>query len=180
MIGTVADVVPMTDENRFIIKQGLANLRKTKVKGLEYLIVYLKLNGYTINTSDIGFYIAPMLNALGRIDSSKMVVDFYIEKDDFRIFNIIEEMKRANKIRRYLEINIYNEIEEKIAKMKEKPKYIFMKSKRWHSGVTGVVSSRLSLKYNIPVIIVSIKNGYGKGSCRSVEGLNIFDILKEM
>ena len=180
MIGTVADVVPMTDENRFIIKQGLANLRKTKVKGLEYLIVYLKLNAYSINTSDIGFYIAPMLNALGRIDSSKMVVDFYIEKDDFRIFNIIEEMKRANKIRRYLEINIYNEIEEKIAKMREKPKYIFMKSKKWHSGVTGVVSSRLSLKYNIPVIIISIKNGYGKASCRSVEGLNIFDILKEI
>lgn len=180
MIGTVADVVPMTDENRFIIKQGLANLKNTKVKGLEYLIVYLKLNSHTINTSDIGFYIAPMLNALGRIDSSKMVVDFYIENDDFKIFNIIEEMKRANKIRRYLEINIYNEIEEKISRMKEKPKYIFMKSKRWHSGVTGVVSSRLSLKYNIPVIIISIKNGYGKASCRSVEGLNIFDILKEI
>lgn len=180
MIGTVADVVPMTDENRFIIKQGLANLKKTKVKGLEYLIVYLKLNSHSMSTSDIGFYIAPMLNALGRIDSSKMVVDFYIERDDFKIFNIIEEMKRANKIRRYLEINIYNEIEEKISRMKEKPKYIFMKSKRWHSGVTGVVSSRLSLKYNIPVIIISIKNGYGKASCRSVEGLNIFDILKEI
>ena len=117
MIGTVADVVPMTDENRLIIKRGLYNLRKTKIKGLRYIINFLKLNPENITASDIGFYIAPMLNALGRIDNSKMVVDFFIEEDDFKIFNIIEEMKRANKIRRYLEIEMYNEIEEKIQKL---------------------------------------------------------------
>ena len=66
MIGTVADVVPMTDENRFIIKKGLYNLRKTKVKGLKYIISYLKINPKNITTSDIGFYIAPIFNALGR------------------------------------------------------------------------------------------------------------------
>ena len=179
MIGTVADVVPMTDENRLIIKRGLYNLRKTKIKGLRYIINFLKLNPENITASDIGFYIAPMLNALGRIDNSKMVVDFFIEEDDFKIFNIIEEMKRANKIRRYLEIVMYNEIEEKIQKL-ESPKYIFMKSRKWHSGVIGVVCSRISLKYNIPVILVTIKNGYGKASCRSVDGINIFDMLQEL
>ena len=178
MIGTVADVVPMTDENRFIIKKGLYNLRKTKIKGLKYIISYLKINPKNITTSDIGFYIAPIFNALGRIDNSKMVVNFFIQEDDFKIFAIIEEMKKANKIRRYLEIEIYNEIEEKIQKLNN-PKYIFMKSRKWHSGVIGVVCSRISIKYNIPVILVSIKNGYGKASCRSIEGLNIFDILKE-
>ena len=179
MIGTVADVVPMIDENRLIIKRGLYNLRKTKIKGLRYIINFLKLNPENITASDIGFYISPMLNALGRIDNSKMVVDFFIEEDDFKIFNIIEEMKRANKIRRFLELEMYNEIEEKIQKL-ENPKYIFMKSRKWHSGVIGVVCSRLSLKYNIPVILVTIKNGYGKASCRSVEGVNIFDMLKEL
>ncbi len=178
MIGTVADVVPMTDENRFIIKKGLYNLRKTKVKGLKYIINYLKINSKNISTSDIGFYIAPIFNALGRIDNSKMVVNFFIQEDDFKIFAIIEEMKKANKIRRYLEMEIYNEIEEKIQKL-HKPKYIFMKSRNWHSGVIGVVCSRISIKYNIPVILVSIKNGYGKASCRSIEGLNIFNLLKE-
>lgn len=72
-----------------------------------------------------------------------MVVDFFIEEDDFKIFNIIEEMKRANKIRRYPEIEMYNEIEEKIQKL-ESPKYIFMKSRKWHSGVIGVICSRPS------------------------------------
>ena len=178
MIGTVADVVPMIDENRYIIRKGLYNLRKTKVKGLKYIINYVKINPQNITTSDIGFYIAPIFNALGRIDNSKMVVEFFIQEDYYKIFAIIEEMKKANKIRRYLEMEIYNEIEEKIQKLKN-PKYIFMKSRKWHSGVIGVVCSRISIKYNIPVILVSLKNGYGKASCRSIEGLNIFDILKE-
>ena len=179
MIGTVADVVPMTDENRFIIKKGLSNLKKTKIKGLKYIINYLKINPKNITTSDIGFFVAPIFNALGRIDNSKIVVNFFIQEDDFKLFSIIEEMKRANKIRRYLENEIYNELEEKIQRL-ECPKYIFMKSRKWHSGVIGVVCSRISIKYNIPVILVSIKNGYGKASCRSIEGINIFDILKSV
>ena len=179
MIGTVADVVPMTDENRFIIKKGLSNLKKTKIKGLKYIINYLKINSQNITTSDIGFFVAPIFNALGRIDNSKIVVNFFIQEDDFKLFSIIEEMKRANKIRRYLENEIYNELEEKIQHL-ERPKYIFMKSRKWHSGVIGVVCSRISIKYNIPVILVSIKNGYGKASCRSIEGINIFDILKSV
>lgn len=179
MIGTVADVVPMVDENRIIIKKGLNNFRKTKVKGLKYIMNYLKINPQNIAASDIGFYIAPMFNALGRVDNSKKVVEFFIQEDDFKIFSIIEEMKKANKIRRYLEIEIYNEIEGRI-RLLNNPKYIFMKSAKWHSGIIGVVCSRISIKYNIPVILVSIKNGYGKASCRSVEGLNIFDLLNEI
>ena len=179
MIGTVADVVPMIDENRYIIKKGLYNLRKTKVKGLKYIINYVKINPKNMTASDIGFYIAPIFNALGRIDNSKMVVEFFIQEDYYDIFSIIEEMKKANKIRRYLELEIYSEIEEKIQKLKN-PKYIFMKSRKWHSGVIGVVCSRISIKYNIPVILISLKNGYGKASCRSIEGLNIFEMLKEI
>lgn len=179
MIGTVADVVPMVNENRFIIKKGLNNIKKTKIKGLKYIINYLKINPKNITTSDIGFLIAPIFNALGRIDNSKIVVNFFIQEDDFKLIFIIEEMKKANKIRRYLENEIYNEIEEKIQRL-NRPKYIFMKSRSWHSGVVGVVCSRISIKYNIPVILVSIKNGYGKASCRSIEGINIFDMLKEI
>lgn len=179
MIGTVADVVPMIDENRYIIKKGLEKLKNTKVKGLKYILNYLKINSDTVTASDIGFNVAPIVNALGRVDSSKKVVDFFIQEDYYYIFSIIEDMKEANKKRRMLEIKIYDEIEEKIKKL-HNPKYIFMKSRKWHSGVIGVVCSRLSIKYNIPVILVSIKNGYGKASCRSIEGINIFNILKEI
>ena len=182
MIGTVADVVPMIDENRVIISKGLQVLKETKVKGLIYLIRYLKFQNKNINTTDVSYFISPLINSLGRIGISKIGADFFIEEDDFKIYNIIEEMKKTNKIRRKLEKKIYDEaieILEKEERAKDMP-YIFLTSKNWHPGVIGVVSSRLSIKFGVPVILVAIKNGVGKASCRSNNGVNIFNIFKKM
>ena len=176
MIGTVADVVPMTDENRIIIKQGLRALKKTKVKGLMYLLKYLKFQNKTINTTDVSYFISPLINSLGRVGISKMGADFFLKEDDFEIYNIIEEMKKSNKKRRELEKNIYDEANQEIAKVGLKNlKCIFLSSEKWHPGVIGVVSSRLSVKYNIPVTLVAFKDGIGKASCRSVKGISVFN-----
>ncbi len=182
MIGTVADVVPMIDENRVIISKGLQTLKETKVKGLVYLIRYLKFQNKNINTTDVSYFISPLINSLGRIGVSKIGADFFIEEDDFKIYNIIEEMKKNNKIRRKLEKKIYDEATEILEKKykEQELSYIFLTSKEWHPGVIGVVSSRLSIKYGVPVILVAIKNGVGKASCRSNNGVNIFNIFKEM
>lgn len=182
MIGTVADVVPMIDENRVIISKGLKVLKDTKVKGLVYLLKYLKFQNKNINTTDVSYFISPLINSLGRIGVSKIGADFFTEEDDFKIYNIIEEMKKTNKIRRKLEKKIYDEaisMIEKEYKSKEMS-YIFLTSKNWHPGVIGVVSSRLSTKFGVPVILVAIKNGVGKASCRSNNGVNIFNIFKEL
>lgn len=178
MLGTVADVVPMVDENRIIIKRGLEVLKNSKIKGLTYLLKYLKINKSYIDTTDVSFFIAPMLNALGRTGDSTIGVDFFIEEDDFVIYNIIEEMKKANKIRRTIERTIFNEIIEKLGENIKNMDYIFLKSEKWHPGVIGVVSARLALKYNIPVFLISLNCKMGKASCRSIEGINIFDMLK--
>ena len=181
MIGTVADVVPMTDENRIIIKQGLKALKKTKVKGLMYLLKYLKFQNKTINTTDVSYFISPLINSLGRIGISKMGADFFLLEDDFEIYNIIEEMKKSNKKRRELEKNIYDEANQEIAKIGIKNlKCIFLSSEKWHPGVIGVVSSRLSVKYNIPVTLIAFKDGIGKASCRSVKGISVFNIFQKM
>ena len=178
MIGTVADVVPMTDENRIIIKQGLRALKKTKVKGLMYLLKYLKFQNKTINTTDVSYFISPLINSLGRVGISKMGADFFLKEDDFEI---IEEMKKSNKKRRELEKNIYDEANQEIAKVGLKNlKCIFLSSEKWHPGVIGVVSSRLSVKYNIPVTLVAFKDGIGKASCRSVKGISVFNIFQNM
>lgn len=181
MIGTVADVVPMIDENRIIIKKGLEVLKNTKVKGLTYLLRYLKLQNKDITTTDISFFVSPLLNSLGRIGVSKVGADFFIAEDDFEIYNIIEEMKKSNKKRRELERSIFSEIDSDIQKMEDKEfKYLFLKSERWHPGVIGVVSSRLAMKYNVPVVLIALRDGVGKASCRSIQGINIFNILKDM
>lgn len=180
MIGTVADVVPMIDENRVIISKGLEVLKRTKVKGLVYLMRYLKFQNKLINTTDVSYFIAPLINSLGRIGMSKIGADFFIEEDEFKIYNIIEEMKKHNKIRRRLEKKIYDEAIRMIEHKKEIGSYIFLSSKEWHPGVIGIISSRLSIKYGVPVILVAVKNGIGKASCRSSNGINIFNIFKNI
>ena len=142
----------------------------------------MKFQNKNINTTDVSYFISPLINSLGRIGISKIGADFFIEEDDFKIYNIIEEMKKTNKIRRKLEKKIYDEaieILEKEENAKDMP-YIFLTSKNWHPGVIGVVSSRLSIKFGVPVILVAIKNGVGKASCRSNNGVNIFNIFKKM
>lgn len=178
MIGTVADVMPLTGENRIIVKKGLEIVNNTKIKGLKYLIHYLRLDHKKISTSDISFNISPMLNALGRIKDSKIGVDFFLEEDEFKIYNIIEEMKEANKTRRSLERKIYQDVIKKLKILGNK-KYIFYSSSDWHPGVIGVVASKISSKYKLPTILISINGNYAKASCRSIRGINIFEIFKE-
>lgn len=181
MIGTVADVVPMIDENRIIIKEGLKVLQNTKVKGLMYLLKYLKFQNKKINTTDVSYFISPLINSLGRIGISKMGADFFLKNDDFEIYNIIEEMKKSNKKRRELERNIYDEADSKIKSMgNHEPRCAFLYSKKWHPGVIGVVSSRLSVKYNMPIALIALRDNIGKASCRSVRGISVFNIFEKM
>lgn len=182
MIGTVADVVPMIDENRIIISNGLKVLKNTNVNGLFYLLKYLRFQNKRITTTDVSYFISPLINSLGRIGISKVGADFFIEDDDFKIYNIIEEMKKMNKIRRRLEKKIFDEAIDIIESYTDnrQEKYIYLKSKNWHPGVIGVVSSRLSIKYGVPVILVAISNGVGKASCRSSNGVNVFNIFADI
>lgn len=182
MIGTIADVVPMIDENRIIIKNGLKIIKKTKSKGLFYLLNYLRLTKKKLTTTDVSYYISPLINSLGRVGISRMGAEFFIEDDDFNLYNIIEEMKVLNRERRTYEKIIYDDAMEEIKKTLpdiKKVSALFLASDRWHPGVIGVVSSRLSLKYNLPVILISFEDDYGKASCRSVANISIFNILSQ-
>lgn len=183
MIGTVADVVPMIDENRLIIKKGLKIIKNTKVKGLSYLLNYLRLNKKTLTTTDVSYYISPLINSLGRVGIAKMGAEFFLKDDDFDLYNLIEEMKEQNKQRRILEKNIFDDAMRKIKNLKislNDLSVIFLSSVKWHPGVIGVVSSRLAIKFNLPVILVAIDGDYGKASCRSVGDISIFNLLSDV
>lgn len=182
MIGTIADVVPMLDENRIIIKNGLKIIKNTNIKGLSYLLNYLRLNKKDITTTDVSYYISPLINSLGRVGISKIGADFFVKEDDFDLYNIIEDMKTLNKERRNLEKMIYDDAMKKILRTgleaRDVP-ILILSSPKWHSGVIGVVSSRLSLKYQKPVVLISFEGDYGKASCRSVANISIFNLLSD-
>ncbi|MGL5232580.1 MAG: single-stranded-DNA-specific exonuclease RecJ, partial [Fusobacteriaceae bacterium] len=181
MIGTVADVVPVVDENRLIIREGLKKLKNTQIKGLISLIKYLKLHYRSLSASDVSYFIAPLINSLGRIGIPRVGADFFIKNDDSKIFNIIEEMKKSNKARRELERQIFDDAVSMIEQDRDKYKNsIFLSSKDWHPGIIGIVASRLCIKYEVPTILVSIDNNLGKASSRSLNGINIFNIFKNM
>ena len=112
-----------------------------------------------------------------------MAADFFLKDDDFDLYNIIEEMKEQNKQRRTLEKYIFDDAMRKIQNLKipfDKLSVIFLSSTKWHPGVIGVVASRLTIKFNIPVILVAIEGNYGKASCRSVGDISIFNILSDV
>ena len=134
-----------------------------------------------INTTDVSYYISPLINSLGRVGTSRIAADFFIKEDDFEIYNIIEEMKKLNKKRRELEKNIYDDAIRSIEKNGKKGlKCIFLANRRWHPGVIGVVSSRLSLKFQVPVVLIALEGKLGKASCRSVRNISVYNILEEV
>ncbi len=196
-IGTIADVMPLVDENRIIVSYGLSLLEKSQNIGLRAL---MKASGILhsdgdvpsfkkkITASTIGFTIAPRLNAAGRISSAEISVELLLTNDLLRAEQISAELCEINRIRQSEENAIIESADSKISEQCKDDDYIIvLNDDHWHHGVIGIVCSRLTEKYNLPSILISFehnmsespeKSDIGKGSGRSIQGLNLFDALE--
>ncbi len=185
-IGTVADVMPIIDENRLIVDIGLKKLEKTRRAGLAALMdnagvakagVANTENGRKIYTSTVGYTIAPRLNAAGRIATADKALELLLETDYAKADLMAKELCEINKKRQDTEQKIYEEAIQQIgASLGGRFSYI-LSSDDWHQGVVGVVASRISEKYSLPAILFSFDGDIGKGSGRSVKGLSLTDTL---
>lgn len=177
-ISTIADVMPLTGENRIIVKNGLKIMKNTRNKGLSLMIEELLGEKDEINTYDIGYVIAPRLNAAGRIKNADNSVNLL--KEDGKNFNkIVKELNLINKKRQKVQENILEEIKkgndfQEIVKNK---KIFISKSKSWNEGVIGVVASNLTKIFNIPVILFKEKGKELKGSGRSIKEFDLYSNL---
>ncbi len=180
-IGTIADVMPLIDENRKISIIGLANLQNTRYPGLRALMKETGLikNGITkkIGSTAIGYVLAPRLNAAGRIDTASKAVELLLSETEEKAGEIAALLCDMNKVRQETEYTIYKQAQEMIASRKEEQKVIVLESEEWHQGVIGIVASRISERYNLPCILISVSDGVGKGSGRSIQGFSIMDAL---
>lgn len=177
-VGTIADIVPLTGENRTLVRLGLAELEKRKNLGLNSLIRVSGLENSKIDTGNIAFSIAPRLNASGRVGHAASAVELLITQDAAKAALIAERLDKENTLRQALEKEITAAAEAVIAKCNMKnDKVIVVDGEGWHSGVIGIVASRLVERYYRPVIVIGTKDGIGKGSCRSIPGFNIFEAL---
>ena len=178
-IGTIADVVSLQDENRIFVTYGMQALKKSKNAGLRALFEVAGIKDRPINTGLISFMVAPRINAAGRVGSARDAVELLITTDEEHAHNIASDLENENRSRQLTEQQILSEALEMInkdASFKEK-KVIVLSKENWHHGVIGVVASRLVDKFYKPAILISLKDGIGKGSGRSIKGFNLFDAL---
>ncbi|HHV60038.1 MAG TPA: single-stranded-DNA-specific exonuclease RecJ [Clostridiaceae bacterium] len=179
-LGTVADIVPLVDENRIIVKYGLKMMENTKNPGLRTLIESTGLAGKPLNTWSAGFILGPRINAAGRIGDAARGVKLFTTEDLPEAQKIAGELNNENAYRQETEMDILNEavkyIETHIDLGREK--IIVVYGKGWHHGVIGIVASRITERYSRPSIVLSVEDGCARGSGRSVEGLNLFEALE--
>lgn len=180
-VGTIADVMPLIDENRLIASIGLKKLRYTSYPGLYALMKHSGIikNGKSkkILSSTIGYVLAPRINAAGRIDSASKAVELLLAENENEADLIAEELCEINKIRQETEREIYKQALEIINRKQENNKFFVLYSEGWHQGVIGVVASKITEKYSLPCIMFSVSDGIGKGSGRSVKGFSLMDAL---
>ena len=196
-IGTIADVMPIKDENRIIVKYGLSMIENTDRAGLSALIEasngrgdqrYDKKRKKTkITSSYIGYTLAPRINAAGRIKTASMAVELFLSPTRESAMPIAEDLCRTNKERQAEENKIMQEAYEKIESYDiDNDPVIVLDANHWHHGVIGIVASRITEKYCRPTILVSFEGNestteqpddIGKGSGRSIKGLNLVDAL---
>ena len=178
-LGTVADVVPLVGENRIIVKSGLEKMNREPNLGIKKLIDVAGLHERTITSGHIGFTLAPRLNAAGRVTHATRAVELLVTDDEDIVEAIAEELNETNRERQELERNIHELARVDVANQGHKADYVtIVAGEEWHPGVIGIVASRLVEEFYKPTLVISIHDGVGKGSCRSIDGFNIYDALK--
>ena len=180
-LGTVADVAPLTGENRILVKEGLKRLKNTAKCGLEALMRSARIRSENITSTHISFMLGPRINAVGRVSSATIALDLLMCRDKAGACEIAEILERENRNRQAMQKDLFKEAVELIKTEVdlEKNKSIVLAGESWHKGVLGIVASKIAEEYALPAIMISMEGEEGKGSGRSVEGFNLFEALKE-
>lgn len=174
-IGTIADMVSLTDENRVMVKYGLEILKQTERIGLQELLAVSEVDFTDIDEETIGFKLAPQLNALGRLDDPNPAVELLTGFDDDEAKNIAQMINAKNEERKELVQSVYLQAMAMVDA--SKPVQVLAKE-GWNPGILGIVAGRILEEIGLPVIVLSIdEEGRAKGSARSIEAVNIFDAL---
>ncbi len=179
-MGTVADLVPLLDENRIFVRFGLEELTQASRLGIRVLKEICGLKDGIITTGAVGFKLAPRINAAGRLGESQRAVELLVTQDLKEAERIARELNLENSRRQRLEEEILKEIMGWIGgddRLLQKSSLVFS-SQSWHPGVIGIVASRLVEQYYRPTILISLDGDRGKGSGRSIEGFDIYEGIK--
>ena len=180
-LGTTADIVPLVGENRIFTRFGIKQIARTTKPGLKSLAFVSGLMGKDISTGQVVFILAPRINALGRLGDASEAVRLLATKDERVASEIAKKLDDENKRRKQIDEKTLHEA---LAQMEEvvdveTDNAIVLAGEGWHQGVIGIVASRLVEKYHLPTVMISLSDGEGKGSARSIPGFHLCEALKE-
>ena len=179
-VGTVADVMRMSGENRTIVARGLAHIADNDFIGLQALLQETGLDQKEITSVQIGYVLAPRINAAGRMGEADRAAELMLCKDPVLARELARELCQLNRQRQTVEQEIYAQAIAMIEEMPaEERNALVLADSGWHQGVVGIVASRLSEKYACPSFMIHLSGHTGKGSCRSWGGFNLFAALEE-
>ena len=178
-IGTIADVMQLTGENRAIVRFGLQSLKHTRRPGLRSLIHEAGADDKPLTASTIGYTLAPRINASGRMGCASMAGELLLTEDPVRAEELARKLCALNRERQSIEGAIYEECVARLDRMGGSHSVIVLANENWHQGVVGIVASRLAEKYSCPAFMICLQDGNGKGSCRSFGGFNLFAALEQ-
>ena len=176
-VGTVADVMPLTGENRTFVRMGLEMIHKSPRPGFAAMLEEAGIRPEDLNAGSIGFTLAPRINAAGRLNRAILAYDLLITEDPEEATRLAAEICELNRQRQMIENDIWHQASAMIeGAVPDGP--IVLASDDWHQGVIGIAASRLAEQYGLPTIMIYMnEDDVGKGSCRSYGGFNLFDAL---
>ncbi len=178
-LGTVADIVPLVEENRVLVQRGAIEIGRTSRVGLRKLMQVAGVR-LPILPEDIGYRLGPRLNAAGRLSTAEKSLHLLLTKDEDEATALATELDQQNRARQEVEKEILAAVVVTIEKQFDAARdaAIVAGARGWHPGVLGIVASRIARKYHRPTIVIGFdENGLGKGSGRSIDGLNLVDAL---
>ncbi|MDY0375290.1 MAG: single-stranded-DNA-specific exonuclease RecJ [Desulfobacterium sp.] len=180
-LGTIADMVPLTAENRILTMAGIQVMREGRRPGLKALVDVARINPALLDSEDVAFRIAPRINAAGRISHARICIDLLCSKDTGTAQQKAEIIDQFNRRRQQTEQSIVADIEQRILRRGEASfeNAIVMWDSSWNPGVMGIAASKTAKKYACPVVLISTANTPATGSCRSVDNINIHTALEQ-
>jgi len=181
-IGTLGDISPLLDENRIFVKAGMELINEGKRPGIRALKDRAPFSqSGPIDATDVSFYLVPRINAAGRLGSTEDAVRLLLTEDPLEAARLAERLDGFNRERQEIERDILEDILHRIRldqTVRERGFLVFA-SEKWHPGVIGIVASKLVDRFYRPAILISLREGIGKGSGRSIEEFNLYDGLKK-
>ena len=175
-LGTVADVMPLVGENRFLVRRGLQKMLTDPRPGFSAMLREASIDPSRLTASTIGFSLAPRLNAAGRLGQAGKAGELLMATEEDKASALAAQLCELNRQRQNIETEIWQEAQKALAGTTPTGP-IVLASDSWHQGVIGIAASRLAEQYSLPAIMVCLSGDVGKGSCRSYGGFNLFDAL---